>query len=117
MAEDKESRTEEATDKRLNDARGDGNVPMSREATNFSYLLAALLVIAVLGQTFLIHFSHILTGLQRQECHWRISDRLASQFADVPTQLTKVARRYSRNHSELTDSSAGWRTPRQSPPY
>lgn len=63
MAEDQDSRTEEATDKRLSDARGDGNVPMSREATNFSYLLAALLVIAVLGRTFLIHFSDILTGL------------------------------------------------------
>ncbi len=63
MAEDQDSRTEEATDKRLNDARGDGNVPMSREATNFSYLLAALLVIAVLGQTFLVHLSDLLTGL------------------------------------------------------
>lgn len=65
MAEtqDKESRTEEATDKRLTDARGDGNVPMSREATNFSYLLAALLVIAVLGQTFIMHFADLLAGL------------------------------------------------------
>ncbi len=65
MAEtqEKESRTEEATDKRLTDARSDGNVPMSREATNFSYLLAALLVIAVLGQTFIMHFADILSGL------------------------------------------------------
>ncbi|MFT3732446.1 MAG: flagellar type III secretion system protein FlhB [Hyphomicrobium sp.] len=65
MAEgqDKESRTEEATDKRLNDAKRDGNVPMSREATNFTYLLAALLVIAVLGQTFTVHFTDLLTGL------------------------------------------------------
>lgn len=65
MAEeqDKDSRTEEATDKRLNDARGDGNVPMSREATNFTYLLGALLVIAVLGQTFIIHFTDLLRGL------------------------------------------------------
>jgi flagellar biosynthesis protein FlhB len=61
--QDQDSRTEEATDKRLTDARGDGNVPISREATNFSYLLAALLVIAVLGQTFIVHFSELLTGL------------------------------------------------------
>ncbi|MFA5957175.1 flagellar biosynthesis protein FlhB [Hyphomicrobium sp.] len=61
--QEKDSRTEEATDKRLSDARGDGNVPMSREATNFTYLLAALLVIAVLGQTFIEHFADILTGL------------------------------------------------------
>jgi flagellar biosynthesis protein FlhB len=61
--QDQDSRTEEATDKRLTDARGDGNVPISREATNFSYLLAALLVIAVLGQTFIAHFSELLAGL------------------------------------------------------
>jgi flagellar biosynthesis protein FlhB len=65
MAEgqDKDSQTEDATDKRLTDARGDGNVPTSREATNFSYLLACLLVIAVLGQTFIARFADILTGL------------------------------------------------------
>lgn len=65
MAEtqDKDSRTEAATDKRLSDARGDGNVPMSREAANFSYLLASLLVIAVLGQTFVTHFADLLAGL------------------------------------------------------
>ena len=50
-----QSRTEEATDKRLTDARDDGNVPMSREVPNFAYLLAALLVIAVLGQAFASH--------------------------------------------------------------
>ncbi len=61
--QDKDSRTEEATDKRLSDARGDGNIPMSREATNFSYLLAALLVVAVLGQTFIEHLADILGGL------------------------------------------------------
>jgi flagellar biosynthetic protein FlhB len=60
---DKESRTEEATSKRLNDAKGDGNVPMSREAANFSYLIACLVIIAILGQTFLLHFADILTGL------------------------------------------------------
>ena len=36
---------------------------MSREAPNFAYLLAALLVIAVLGQTFVSHLSGFLIGL------------------------------------------------------
>ncbi len=65
MAEtqDQDSRTEEATDKKLSDARGDGNVPMSREATNFTYLLAALLVIGVLGPTFIAHLADTLGGL------------------------------------------------------
>jgi flagellar biosynthetic protein FlhB len=62
-AHDKESRTEEATDKRLTDAREDGNVPSSREAPNFTYLLSALLVIAVLGKAFIGHLAGLLTGL------------------------------------------------------
>lgn len=61
--QDQQSRTEEATDKRLTDARGDGNVPSSREVPNFMYLMAALLVIAVLGQTFASHLGSLLVGL------------------------------------------------------
>lgn len=61
--QDKHSRTEEATDKRLTDARQDGNVPLSREASNFTYLLASLLVIAVLGQVFLGHLGDLLARL------------------------------------------------------
>ena len=61
--QDQQSRTEEATDKRLADARGDGNVPASREVPNFLYLMAALLVIAVLGQTFASHLGGLLVGL------------------------------------------------------
>jgi flagellar biosynthetic protein FlhB len=61
--QDQHSRTEEATDKRLTDARGDGNVPTSREVPNFSYLMASLLVIAVLGQSFASHLSGMLVGL------------------------------------------------------
>ena len=62
-AQDKESKTEEATDKRLSEARGDGNVPTSREATNFTYLLAALLMIAVLGPALVSHLGELLIGL------------------------------------------------------
>jgi len=60
---DKDSRTEEATDKKMSDARGEGNVPISREATNFMYLLAALLMVVALGQTFLTGFAELLMGL------------------------------------------------------
>ncbi|MGO4684455.1 EscU/YscU/HrcU family type III secretion system export apparatus switch protein [Hyphomicrobium sp. 2TAF46] len=62
-AQDKDSRTEEATDKRMSDAKGEGNIPLSREATNFMYLLAALLMVAALGQTFLTSFAELLMGL------------------------------------------------------
>jgi len=61
--QDQHSRTEEATDKRLTDARGDGNVPTSREVPNFAYLMASLLVIAVLGQAFAYHLTSMLVGL------------------------------------------------------
>ncbi len=61
--QDQQSRTEEATDKKLSDARNDGNVPSSREVPNFLYLMAALLVIAVLGQTFASHLATLLIGL------------------------------------------------------
>jgi flagellar biosynthetic protein FlhB len=61
--QDQQSRTEEATDKKLSDARDDGNVPSSREVPNFMYLMSALLVIAVLGQTFASHLSEMLVGL------------------------------------------------------
>jgi flagellar biosynthetic protein FlhB len=61
--QDKESKTEEATDKRMSDAKGDGNVPVSREVPNFSYLMASLLVIVVLGQAFTAHLTDLLIGL------------------------------------------------------
>lgn len=60
--QDKDSKTEEATDKRLHDAREEGNVPLSREAQNFTYLMAALLVVGVLAQAFV---SHLGDGLAR----------------------------------------------------
>ncbi|HVZ04375.1 flagellar type III secretion system protein FlhB [Hyphomicrobium sp.] len=61
--QDQQSRTEEATDKRLQDAKGDGNVPTSREVPNFAYLMSCLLVIAVLGKAFTEHLSSLLAGL------------------------------------------------------
>lgn len=62
-AHDKESRTEEATDKKMSDAKQDGNIPISREATNFMYLLAALLMVIALGPIFLSGFAELLMGL------------------------------------------------------
>ena len=52
-SQDKHSKTEQATDKRLNDARAEGNVPNSREVANFTYLVASLLVFSVLGYKFI----------------------------------------------------------------
>jgi flagellar biosynthetic protein FlhB len=60
---DKHSRTEQATEKRMNDARQDGNVPVSREVANFAYLLASLLVFAVLGYKFVGSLGENMAGL------------------------------------------------------
>lgn len=60
---DKHSRTEQATDKRLSDARQDGNVPTSRELANFTYLLASLLVFSVLGYKFASALGENMAGL------------------------------------------------------
>ena len=43
---DKESQTEEATEKRIRTALEEGNVPFSREASIFASVAAALLVAA-----------------------------------------------------------------------
>lgn len=47
-APDKESKTEQATEKKLSDAREQGDVPVSREAATFAYLIAGLLVFSLL---------------------------------------------------------------------
>lgn len=47
-AEDKESKTEEASEKKIADAIEKGNVPFSREATLFASLLGVLAALAFL---------------------------------------------------------------------
>ncbi|MDX2224857.1 MAG: flagellar biosynthesis protein FlhB [Rhodospirillaceae bacterium] len=49
MAEDKDSRTEEPTGRRLSKAQEDGDVPISREIGNVAMLLAALIVVGTMG--------------------------------------------------------------------
>lgn len=49
MAEDKDSKTEEPTTKRLNKARNEGDVPQSQEVKSFAMLLAGLIVMATMA--------------------------------------------------------------------
>src|SRR5688572_9079029 len=49
MAEDKDSKTEEPTSKRLGKAREEGNIPVSQEIKSVAMLLGALVVVGVLG--------------------------------------------------------------------
>lgn len=49
MAEDKDSKTEEPTSKRMGKARTDGDVPQSQEIKSFAMLLAGLIVMATMA--------------------------------------------------------------------
>lgn len=49
MAEDKDSKTEEPTAKRMGKARNDGDVPQSQEIKSFAMLLAGLIVMATMS--------------------------------------------------------------------
>lgn len=61
-APDKESKTEEATEKKVRDALEQGNVPFSREAGTFASLLGILIV----TNFFLVDNAAPLTGALRQ---------------------------------------------------
>jgi len=49
MAEDKDSKTEEPTSKRMGKAWDDGNIPISQEVKSVAMLLGALIVVAILA--------------------------------------------------------------------
>lgn len=60
---DKDSKTEQATEKKLTDAREDGNVPVSKEMANLAYLLAGLFVFAVLAGSSFTKLSNLLASV------------------------------------------------------
>jgi flagellar biosynthetic protein FlhB len=62
-AEDKESKTDEPTEKKLQDAVERGNVPISREAAVFASVAAMLLVVAFLARTISADISQGLGAL------------------------------------------------------
>ena len=49
MAEDKDSKTEEPTAKRLGKAWEEGNIPVSQEVKSAAMLLAGLIVVGVIS--------------------------------------------------------------------
>lgn len=49
MSEDKDSKTEEPTSKRLGKARSEGNIPQSQEVKSVAMLIGALIVVGILG--------------------------------------------------------------------
>lgn len=67
---DKESRTEEPTEKRILDEFERGNVPVSREASTFASILAMLAVSAFMARDFLKSTSFVLERLSSDPSGW-----------------------------------------------
>lgn len=76
MAEDtdKESKTEEPTDKRLHDEMERGNVPMSREVTIFASFAALLLIVAFLLRNAALTLTAVLERYLDEAGSWHLED-------------------------------------------
>jgi flagellar biosynthesis protein FlhB len=62
-AEDRDSKTEEATEKKVRDTVEKGNVPFSREVPTLASLLAILAIATLLASQTMLHVRAILTAL------------------------------------------------------
>ena len=62
MSEDKDSKTEEPTSKRLNKARNEGDVPQSQEVKSFAMLLAGLIVFGTMAPWIASDLARYLTA-------------------------------------------------------
>lgn len=80
MAEeqDHESRTEEATEKRVSDALAKGNVPMAREATLFGSIAASFLALSLLAGWMVARLMDVLSTALAAAGTLRIDDREAA---------------------------------------
>jgi flagellar biosynthetic protein FlhB len=71
-APDRDSRTEQATPKRLADAREKGNLALSREAATFAYLAAVLAVLAWLAGAGMLRLTAALAAFIERPAQWRL---------------------------------------------
>lgn len=81
---DKESKTELATDKKLEDARQKGNVPVSREPANLAFLITGLVVFGVLLEFSIQRLAPTLAILLQEAGQARIENEAdAISFAQA----------------------------------
>src|SRR5215207_4318491 len=71
-APDRDARTEEATPKRIANAREKGNVALSRAAATFAYLAAVLAVLAWLAGAGLLRLTAALAAFIERPAEWRL---------------------------------------------
>jgi len=91
--EDGQEKTEQATSKRLEEARQKGQVPRSREFTTMAMLLVAALSMTVMGPSMIKGISRIMrNGLTIDHArvfdHWAIFDFLGSALSEAMLLLT-----------------------------
>lgn len=60
MAEDSEDKTEQATDKRLEDAKEKGQLPRSKEIASAAVLVVACIGLLLFGSSFMTDFSNVM---------------------------------------------------------
>lgn len=83
--QDKESRTEDPTEKKLRDAAEKGNVPFSREVTIFATAMAFYVYLVFFLPTRFSHMSESLRDLFEQMDQWRLENAV-----DVLSLFTNV---------------------------
>lgn len=84
MAEDKDSKTEEPTSKRLGKAREEGNIPVSQEIKSVAMLLGALVVVGILGPWVASDLSQYMRGfLERPESMSLDNDSVGPLFLQI----------------------------------
>jgi flagellar biosynthesis protein FlhB len=94
MAEDsdRDSKTEEATEKRLSDSLERGNTPMSREAPIFASLAGMLLSVHFILRQDTAKLSGLLAAMLSQAGEWRIENR--SDAVYILSNIAGVAGEY-----------------------
>lgn len=91
MAEDKDSKTEEPTSKRLNKARNEGDVPQSQEVKSFAMLLAGLIVIGTMAPSVASQLAEFLTAfLERPHLMSLEVDNMASFVVEVALNVAVI---------------------------
>ena len=74
MAEDKESKTEDPTDKRVRDAIEEGNMPISREASTLASFIAIFLALSFLIAGNTIHLTNALSRFIDNPGAWELEN-------------------------------------------
>jgi len=91
VAEDKDSKTEEPTSKRLGKARNEGDVPQSQEVKSFAMLLAGLIVIGTMAPSVASQLAEFLTTfLERPHTIFLEVDNMASFVVNVALNVAVI---------------------------